>query len=131
MITHGEEETIAYAREYAGKLERGDIVLLYGDMGAGKTVFAKGIAEGLGIRDEVVSPTYAYVNDYGGILYHFDCYRLESGEQAEAMGLCDYFYAGGICLIEWPQNIRSVLPESAKRIDIRKISGDEREITVT
>lgn len=131
MITHGEEETIAYAREYAGKLKRGDIVLLYGDMGAGKTVFAKGIAEGLGICDEVVSPTYAYVNDYGGILYHFDCYRLESGEQAEAMGLCDYFYAGGICLIEWPQNIRSVLPESAKRIDIRKISGDEREITVT
>lgn len=129
MITHGEEETIAYAREYAKSLKRGDIVLLYGDMGAGKTVFAKGVADGLGIADEVVSPTYAYVNDYGGILYHFDCYRLESGEQAEAMGLCDYFGAGGICLIEWPQNIGSVLPGNAKRICIRKISACEREIT--
>ena len=97
-------------------------------MGAGKTVFCKGVAKGLGIDCEVLSPTYAYMNDYEGKLYHFDCYRLSCGEQAEALGLTDYFYAGGICLIEWAQNIASVLPEKVKNVSIEKLSGNERRI---
>ncbi len=101
--------------------------MLDGEMGAGKTVFAKGVALGLGISDEILSPTYAYMNDYGGKLYHFDCYRLSSGGQAESLGLCDYFYAGGICLIEWAQNISSVLPEKVRRVMIEK-TADGRKI---
>ena len=97
-------------------------------MGAGKTVFCKGVAKGLGITEEVLSPTYAYMNDYGGKLYHFDCYRLSCGEQAEALGLCDYFYAGGICIIEWAENIKNVLPENYKKVTIQKTGEDKRKI---
>ena len=96
----------AVAKEMTG----GEVILLTGELGAGKTVFCKGIARGLGSESEVLSPTYAYMNDYAGKLYHFDCYRLKNGAQAEALGICDYFYAGGICVVEWAQNIADVLP---------------------
>ena len=103
-------------------------MLLNGEMGAGKTVFCKGVARGLGVEEEVLSPTYAYMNDYGGKLYHFDCYRLKDGGQAEALGLCDYFYAGGVCVIEWAENISSVLPDNCKTVTIEKTGGEERKI---
>ena len=128
FISKKTEDTLSFAKSYAATLKGGDIVLLGGEMGAGKTVFAKGVALGLGIEDEVLSPTYAYMNDYNGILYHFDCYRLKCGEQAEALGLCDYFYSNGICLIEWAENIKSVLPEKIKRVTIEKIDKDTRRI---
>ena len=117
-----------FAEEYAKTLTAGDVVLLHGEMGAGKTVFVKGLALGLGIEDEITSPTYAYMNDYGGVLYHYDCYRLKNGAQAEALGLCDYFYAGGVCVIEWSENIADVLPENCKRVAILKRGECEREI---
>ncbi|MDY2880700.1 MAG: tRNA (adenosine(37)-N6)-threonylcarbamoyltransferase complex ATPase subunit type 1 TsaE [Candidatus Borkfalkiaceae bacterium] len=116
------------AETYAKTLRPGDVVLLKGEMGAGKTVFAKGVARGLGVTDEVTSPTYAYMNDYGGKLYHYDCYRLSSGEDAESLGLTDYFYGKGVCLIEWSENISDVLPENAKTVEIVKISDTERKI---
>ena len=128
MIAKSARETMAFAQNYAASLRPGDIVLLYGEMGAGKTVFVKGLAKGLGIEEEITSPTYAYMNDYGGRLYHFDCYRLAGGAQAEALGLTDYFDAGGICVLEWPQNIADVLPEGCKRVEIRKLGEEEREI---
>ena len=103
-------------------------MLLYGEMGAGKTAFAKGVAEGLGITANVTSPTYAYMNDYGGVLYHYDCYRLASGEDAEALGLTDYFDADGVCLIEWPENIAGVLPQGCRRVTFIKTGENEREI---
>ena len=127
-ITKNREETERFAFEYAQTLRAGDIVLLDGDMGAGKTVFSKGVAKGLGIEEEVTSPTYAYMNDYDGVLFHYDCYRIESVEQAEQLGLADYFDMGGICLIEWAQNIAPLLPKKVKRVCIRKISENEREI---
>lgn len=130
MITNSEKQTIEFAENFAKTLKRGDVVLLNGEMGAGKTVFVKGVARGLGIDDEIVSPTYAYMNDYDGKLYHYDCYRLKSGEQAEALGLCDYFYANGVCLIEWAQNIESVLPNNCKIVTITKLGQNEREIIV-
>ncbi len=117
-----------FARDYARTLKVGDVVLLEGQMGAGKTVFAKGVAAGLGITEEITSPTYAYMNDYGGRLYHYDCYRLTSGAQAEALGLCDYFYADGVCLVEWASNIADVLPAACRKVTIKKLSGEEREI---
>lgn len=122
------ESTIAFARGYAKTLKAGDVVLLYGDLGAGKTTFCKGLAEGLGVDDEILSPTYAYMNDYGGVFYHYDCYRLSSGAQAEGLGLCDYFYAGGVCAVEWAENIASVLPPDCKKVTIRKLADGKREI---
>lgn len=128
FLSRSPEETLKFAGEYANTLKPDDVVLLNGDMGAGKTVFAKGVAKGLGIDDEVLSPTYAYMNDYGGKLYHFDCYRLKNGAQAEGLGLTDYFYSGGICLIEWACNIKEVLPERVKSVTIEKTGEDERKI---
>ena len=128
VITSSREETLAVATEFAKTLKAGDVVLLDGQMGAGKTLFSKGVALGLGIEDEVTSPTYAYMNDYDGRLFHYDCYRIESVEQAERLGLADYFYAGGICLVEWSQNIAPLLPKVVKRVRISKISDTQREI---
>lgn len=128
FLSESAEDTLKFGENYAKTLSAGDVVLLSGDMGAGKTVFAKGVAKGLGLRDEILSPTYAYMNDYYGKLYHFDCYRLSDGEQAEALGLTDYFYADGVCLVEWAENIASVLPDKVKRVTIVKTKENEREI---
>lgn len=129
IITHSKEETVKYAEEYGKTLKKGDVVLLKGEMGAGKTVFTKGIALSLGIKSEVTSPTYAYLNDYDGKLFHYDCYRLSSGEDAEALGLTEYFYSDGICVIEWSENIADVLPENTKVVKIEKIDENTRKIT--
>ena len=128
FISFSVEQTIEFATQYSKSLKGGDVVLLNGEMGAGKTVFVKGIAQGLGIDDEILSPTYAYMNDYYGKLYHYDCYRLSCGEQAERLGLTDYFYADGICVIEWAENIADVLPANCKIVTIKKIGDSEREI---
>ena len=129
FISKSREETLAFAESYAKTLRGGDVVLLDGDMGAGKTVFTKGVAKGLGIEEEVTSPTYAYMNDYDGRLFHYDCYRIESVEQAERLGLGDYFDMGGICIVEWAQNIAPLLPRVVKRVTIKKLNENEREIT--
>ena len=128
FLSKSREQTEEFAFQYAKSLRAGDVVLLDGDMGAGKTVFAKGVARGLGIEEEVTSPTYAYMNDYDGRLFHYDCYRIETPEQAERLGLADYFDMGGICLIEWAQNIAPLLPKDVKRVKIKKINENEREI---
>ena len=127
VITCGEEETISLAKKYAKTLSLGDVVLLNGDLGAGKTAFVKGVAEFFNFNG-VTSPTYAYLNVYGDKLYHFDFYRLSSGEDAEALGLTDYFNKDNICLIEWGENVKDVLPENCKIIDIEKISENKRKI---
>ena len=130
FLSHSPEETLAWAQAYAKTLQAGDVVLLDGEMGAGKTVLAQGIARGLGVEEDVLSPTYAYVNSYGGILHHFDCYRIRSERQAYELGLYDYFSSGAICLVEWSENIRSLLPPDCKVVRIERISDTEREITV-
>lgn len=128
-ITKSREETIKFAEEYGKTLRGGDVLLLDGEMGAGKTVFTKGIALALGINAEITSPTYAYLNDYDGKLYHYDCYRLSSGEDAEALGLTEYFYSNGVCVVEWSENIADVLPDNCKRVKIEKIDLNTRKIT--
>ena len=127
IITESEKETINAAKEYAKTLKTGDVVLLKGDLGAGKTEFVKGVAEYFGFTG-VTSPTYAYLNVYGDYIYHYDGYRLSSGEDAEALGLTDYFGKDDICLIEWAENIESVLPENAKTVVIEKVDNDKRKI---
>ncbi len=128
FLSGSEKATISFAKEYAKTLKKGDVVLLNGDMGAGKTVFCKGVAQGLGIKDEILSPTYAYMKEYDDKLYHYDCYRLTSGAQAESLGLTDYFGGKGVCIIEWSENIADVLPDDCKTVTIKKIGTYNREI---
>ena len=128
FVSHSEEETLRFAEEYAHSLRAGDVVLLDGEMGAGKTVFAKGVARGMGIRCEITSPTYAYINSYEDRLFHFDCYRVPSEEYARALGFAEYFDMGGVCLVEWAENIAGLLPPNIKRVTLKKRSETEREI---
>ena len=127
-ISKSEKQTIEIAKEYAKTLFEGDVVLLSGDLGAGKTAFTKGIVESFNIKDKVTSPTYAYLNVYGDYIYHYDCYRLKDGESAEHLGLTDYFNGENICVIEWAENIKEVLPKEVKRVSIQKISKNKRKI---
>ena len=127
-LTENAEQTEALGEAFAKTLQKGDVVLLKGELGAGKTVFVKGMARALGITARITSPTYAYMNDYDGILYHYDCYRLSGGEDAEGLGLTDYFYLDGICAIEWSENIADVLPSNAKVLKISKIGENKRRI---
>ncbi|MBO5926605.1 MAG: tRNA (adenosine(37)-N6)-threonylcarbamoyltransferase complex ATPase subunit type 1 TsaE [Clostridia bacterium] len=129
-ITTSEKQTFNLGVKFSKTLNGGEIVLLDGEMGAGKTAFTKGVAKGLGIQDTITSPTYAYMNDYDGKLYHYDCYRLSSGEDAEALGLTDYFYLNGVCIIEWWQNVKSVLPKNTITVKIEKIDEKTRKITI-
>ena len=96
LISSSAKQTEQIAFEYAKTLAKGDVVLLSGDLGAGKTAFTKGVARYFGL-DGVTSPTYAYLNVYGDFLYHYDCYRLSCGEDAERLGLTDYFNGDNIC----------------------------------
>lgn len=128
FVSESADQTRDFAKTYAATLRGGDVLLLDGEMGAGKTVFVQGIAAGLGISETPTSPTYAYMNDYDGRLFHYDCYRIETPEQAERLGLADYFDMGGVCVIEWWQNIAPLLPENCKRVRIKKIGENAREI---
>ncbi len=122
-------DTESIAFEYAKTLKKGDVVLLSGDLGAGKTAFTKGVCKFFNL-DGVTSPTYAYLNVYGNFIYHYDCYRLSCGEDAERLGLTDYFGGDNICLIEWAENIEDVLPDNVKKVLIEKIDDNSRKITL-
>jgi tRNA threonylcarbamoyladenosine biosynthesis protein TsaE len=131
--TKSEEETIGIGRELAGQLHRPALILLIGNLGAGKTTITKGIVEGLGVApaDEVSSPTYTVIHEYGRDVYHVDLYRLETSHQVAMLGLDDMYDRGAIMLIEWGETFRDVLP-SRETIDIRIESrGDERTISIT
>ncbi|MCR4762545.1 MAG: tRNA (adenosine(37)-N6)-threonylcarbamoyltransferase complex ATPase subunit type 1 TsaE [Lachnospiraceae bacterium] len=120
------EETRLFAGRLAAHAQAGDIIALSGDLGAGKTVFAKGFAEGLGFPypDEVVSPTFTLMQVYEGgrlPLYHFDVYRMADASEAEAIGIDEYLFGEGVCLIEWAVRIEEILPkERVTRVTIRR-----------
>lgn len=128
IISNSQQNTLDIAFEYAKTLNRGDVVLLCGDLGAGKTHFVKGVAKYFNIQTEVTSPTYAYLNVYGNFIYHYDCYRLSCGEDAVMLGLTDYFNGDNICFIEWAENISDVLPSNVKTVRIEKIGENQRKI---
>ena len=117
------EMTQNIAQKIGELLESGMILTLEGDLGAGKTTFTKGLAKGLGIKRNVNSPTFTIIKEYEGRLplYHMDVYRLESG--AEEMGLEDYFYGEGVCVIEWASMVGDLLPSD--RLDIKIYREDE------
>ncbi len=129
FISKSEKETQKIAFEYAKTLKLGDVVVLSGDLGAGKTAFTKGVAQFFGL-DGVTSPTYAYLNVYGDKLYHYDCYRLSCGEDAERLGLTDYFGGQNICLIEWAENIEDALPDEYKTVKIETVDQNTRKISL-
>jgi tRNA threonylcarbamoyladenosine biosynthesis protein TsaE len=113
-----EWEMKRWAQQLAQFLQPGDVLALEGDLGAGKTTFAQGLALGLGIQQQVDSPTFSIIKEYPGDLpfYHMDVYRIESAE--EALGIEDYFAGNGICLVEWAARIKSLLPEETIWIEI-------------
>lgn len=127
-LSKSEAQTQDIAFEYAKTLKPGDVVLLSGDLGAGKTAFMKGVVKAFNINEQVTSPTYAYLNIYGNYVYHYDCYRLSCGEDAVRLGLTDYFNGNNICFIEWAENIEDALPKNVKLVTIEKISANERRI---
>lgn len=130
-ISSSEKETEAIAEEFAATITPGDVVCLYGDLGAGKTQFVKGFVKAFGLTgNEVNSPTFTIINEYEGSVpvYHFDCYRLENEEEALEIGAEEYFYGNGVCIIEWPERILGVLPDSRKEIQLKHIAKNRREI---
>ena len=135
MISNNVNDTIAYAREIAAKAQPGDILCLDGELGVGKTIFAKGFAEGLGIKDPITSPTFTIMNIYdsGRIpLYHYDVYRIEDENEMDELGYEEYFFGKGVTLVEWASQIPGCIPKEAMHIVIKKdpAKGDDyREIT--
>ena len=131
MITHSAQETRRLGMRLAERLRKGDTVLLEGEMGAGKSELARGIARGLGVSGPVPSPSFTILNAYdeGSIpLYHFDWYRIEDGEEIAEMGFEEMLGGDGIALIEWSGRGKEYLPERALEITIRSLGGDDREI---
>lgn len=117
------EDTYHIGRDMAGNAEAGEIYALSGDLGAGKTVFAKGFAAGLEITDPVNSPTFTILQIYEGgrlPLYHFDTYRIDDPEEMEEVGLDEYLFGPGVCLIEWAEQIAELLPEETRIVRIQR-----------
>jgi len=134
FISQNEQDTINFAKEFASKLHKGDIIVLSGELGSGKTKFVQGILEYFGLSDEISSPTFTIVNEYikdNINIYHFDVYRLSDTDEFYAMGGDEYF-SNGICFIEWGEMIESILPEHYIKITFRKNAEnlDERELLI-
>ena len=135
ITTHSADETQALGQKLASRLAPGDVIAYFGDLGAGKTAFTRGLAQGLGITDPVTSPTYTIVNEYlsGRIpLFHFDMYRLSSSDELFDIGWEDYLSRGGVCAVEWSENVEDAL-QDAIRVTIEKDANepDTRHITIT
>ena len=132
--THSPEETEAVGRKLAAQLQPGDVLAYYGDLGAGKTAFTRGLAAGLGVTEPVTSPTYTIVDEYlsGRLpLFHFDMYRLGSADELFDIGWEDYLARGGVCAVEWSENVEDALRD-AIHITIEKdpLEPDTRRITI-
>lgn len=134
--TWNAEETFAMGQKLGERAVPGEIYTLTGDLGVGKTVFTQGVGKGLGIREPISSPTFTIVQVYeeGRLpFYHFDVYRIGDIEEMDEIGYEDYFYGRGICLIEWADLIRELLPQNTRAIKIEKDlkkGFDYRKLTI-
>ena len=134
-ISNGEAETEELGSRLAAKLTPGTVIAYTGDLGAGKTAFTRGLARGLGVKERVTSPTFTIVNEYEGgrlPLFHFDMYRLGSSDELFDIGWEDYLARGGVCAVEWSENVDDALEDEPIRIDIRRgDNDDQRRITIS
>lgn len=129
-VTRGEEETLACAREFAASLTGGEFLAMYGDLGAGKTVFVRGLVSVLAPDAEVSSPSYAIVHEYGGRFNfcHFDMYRINDEDDLYSIGFYDY--SDCIMAVEWSEKIAGLMPEKRYEIHIDKLGEDRRRIRI-
>ena len=128
-ITNSPEETEELGCRLGRRLGPGAVVAFTGDLGAGKTAFTRGLARGLGIEERVTSPTFTIVNEYEGgrlPLFHFDMYRLGSSQELFDIGWEDYLARGGVCAVEWSENVDDALEEDTIRVDIRRGDGEQQ-----
>ena len=134
MQTQSPAQTRALGRRLSESLLPGDVVLLYGDLGAGKSELTRGIAEGLGITSTVTSPSFTILNVYdeGRIpLYHFDWYRLNGADELYEMGMDEYLGGDGVAVVEWPTQCPEAIPETHLAVRLTPVGESEREITLT
>lgn len=132
VVSHSVEETFSIAEKFAGTVKPGQVVLLEGDLGAGKTHFVKGFVRAFDLNPDIVSsPTFTIINEYEGTLpvYHFDFYRIENIEEALEIGTEEYLYGTGVCIIEWPSRVREILPDDALTVRITTIAPEKRKIS--
>jgi len=129
--TNSAEETIALGEKLGERLRPGDVIALFGDLGAGKTTLTKGIAKGMNLPADIHSPTFTLIHEHPGVvpLYHIDLYRLSGDTEVEAIGIEEYIYSDGVTIIEWADRMKSLLPIERLDIDLRMMGDDERELT--
>ena len=132
IISHNEAETEAAGERFGAQLPDGAVVALYGGLGAGKTAFVRGMARGMGIPARVSSPTFTIVNEYLGAreLYHFDMYRLEDADELFDIGWEDYLSRGGVCAVEWSENVEDAFEGDEIVVRIERLGESERSITI-
>ncbi|MCD7742105.1 MAG: tRNA (adenosine(37)-N6)-threonylcarbamoyltransferase complex ATPase subunit type 1 TsaE [Ruminococcus sp.] len=135
IITRSANETIELGKKIGSRLKGGEVLAYTGGLGAGKTTMTRGISLGMGLGDEVTSPTFALVNEYHAdtplSLYHFDMYRITSSADLETTGFYDYMDDNSVICVEWSENISDELPIDTIYIDIKRVDDDCREITLT
>lgn len=133
FLSNSEIETLNFASKFAKTLVEGDIVLLDGDLGAGKTVFTKGVVSALSNGKSIaVSPTFVIVNVYDTVpvINHFDLYRINDVSELDAIGAEEYFYGDGISIVEWPERAEGMFPDTAIKVFIEKIDAEKRKIRI-
>lgn len=128
--TNSPAETEKLGEELTGRLARVSVLAMRGGLGAGKTTITRGIAKGFGVTDGVKSPTYAIVNEYRGdrIIYHFDMYRINTADELFEIGWEDYIASGGLCIVEWSENVADALPDNYAEIIINHLGENMREV---
>lgn len=134
IVSNSAAETEKIGAQFAKTLNGGRVIAFYGDLGAGKTAFIRGMAEGFGLDAQVSSPTFALVHEYGGspLFCHFDMYRVDSWEDLYSTGFFDYIDMGAILAVEWSENIENALPEDTIRVELTKTENEnQRIITIT
>lgn len=133
FISHSTEQTQRVGERLGRLLESGDVICLEGDLGAGKTCLTQGIGRGLGVQSAITSPTFIIVNEYplpdrSHKLYHIDLYRVQNAAEASATGLEDIFFGDGICVIEWAERAREILPDDRLWVTLRYVDETKREL---
>ncbi len=136
ITTNSEQETIEFGIQLSGQLKPGQVLTFSGNLGSGKTTLIRGICRGLKVQEAITSPTFTLINEYNGTIpvYHFDFYRLHSSLEAAELGLEEYFFGQGVCLIEWPDIIQELLPKSVYQVKLlalfEKGLQDSRNISI-